>query len=345
MYRHQAVTKQMKVLSQDRSDGYMQLEVESDTDLWHLRHVIGPGDTLRMDDQRTTIEGGEKKHCTLTLEVEKTDYQRGRLRATGEITAAPEDVEHGYHTFNLEPGVTVEVWKEEWHDHELDRVEEAAETEEYTVLVCTVDKERAHLAVVTETGIDDVAALDSDVSGKMYRDRASSPDAFRKELAGVLAEHGEVDHLILAGPGFEKEEVYAVLEDEHPAVADAVTLVDVSTVGMAGVQEVLKRGAVDRVLAESRVADEVAAVEELLARLQRDDGDAVYGPERVQEAVDMGAVDTLLISDTEVHEREALVERVEQQDGAVQLVHDDHDAGRQLASLGGVAALLRYRIE
>lgn len=333
----------MELHDQDRGDGYMELEVESDADIWHLKHVVEPGDTLRMSDLRTTLEGGQKRRCTLTLEVEKVDYQGGRLRATGEITHAPEDVEHGYHTFNLEPGVTFELWKPDWKDYQLDRVETAAETVDYEVLVCMIDSEGANFAVITETGIQELSDVESGVSGKMYADDRASETEFYDAVIAVLREYSDVDRVIVAGPGFAKENLVDRIEDEQ--LQENVALEDASTTGKAGVQEVLKRGAVKRVLHESRISDEVAAVEELLTLLKTEDEKTAYGLEAVRSAVEMGAVDTLLISDAEVREHEDLMERVEQRDGAVTIVHEDHDAGKKLASLGGIAATLRYRID
>ncbi|MDY6770027.1 MAG: mRNA surveillance protein pelota [Candidatus Nanohaloarchaea archaeon] len=315
----------MDVLGQDRGEGYMELEVESDADLWHLRHVVEPGDVLRMDDRRTTIEGGEK-----------------RLRATGEIREAPDDVEHGYHTFNLEKGVTVEIWKEAWSDHQLDRIDAATETEDYEVLVCMVDGDGANFAVITETGIRELSDIESGTSGKMYRDEAQSDAEFYDEVISVLETHDDVDHIIVAGPGFEKENVVDRLDAE--GLDARVWTEDASTTGQAGVQEVIKRGAVDRVLEASRIGDETAAVEAFLDELHAD-GDVTYGEDAVVEAAEMGAVEQLLITDGQLRQHEDLVETVEQQDGAVQIVHEDHDAGKKLASLGGIAAVLRYGIE
>lgn len=335
----------MKVLDQDRKDGYMRLRVESDDDLWHLKHVVEGGDTLRMDDQRTTLEGGEKKRCTLTLKVEKVDYQGNRLRATGEIVEAPEDVEHGYHTFNLAEGVEFAIWKEDWKEYQLDRVSEAADTEAYEILVCMIDKDGATFSRITETGIENVTGFESNVPGKMYKDASGGEDAFYKRVISVLEENTDADHLILAGPGFAKENLYNRLEEQHPAIADKVHLEGASTIGTAGVQEVIKRGAVQAVRKQSRVADEVETVEELLEHINKDDGKAVYGKEAVEEAVEMGAVETLLVNDALVHKLEDMMARVEERDGTVQIVHEDHDAGTKLSSLGGVAALLRYRIK
>ncbi|MDY6765805.1 MAG: mRNA surveillance protein pelota, partial [Candidatus Nanohaloarchaea archaeon] len=285
---------------------------------------------------------GEKRYCTLQLQVEKTSYEGGRLRATGEITAAPDDVEHGYHTFNLEPGVTVEIWKEDWDDHQLDRVQQAAATDHYEILVCMVDSEGANFAVITETGITELSEVESRTSGKMYRDDAQSQEEFYRDVLAVLREYTDMDHIIVAGPGFEKENLVDAVEDDE--LAALITVEDASTTGPAGVQEVIKRGAVDRVRKQSRIADETAAVEAFLDALHSD-GDVTYGEAAVQEAVEMGAVEELLITDDQIREHEELVEQVEQQDGTVQLVHEDHDAGKKLASLGGIAAVLRYAIE
>lgn len=334
----------MNLLDQDRKDGFMKLEIESDADLWHLKHVVESGDVIRSEDQRTTIEGGQKKHCTLTLQVEKTEYRGDRLRATGEITEAPEDVQRGYHTFNLESGVTFDIWKDEWKQYQLDRIKEATDTDEYSILVCMIDKESANFALITETGIQDLSAVESGLSGKMYKSE-SSEDQFYGEVISILDEHSNVDKIIVAGPGFEKENLTNTIEENHPELSDTVMMEDASTTGMAGVQEVIKRGAVERVLQQSRISDEVGAVEELLKHIQQDDGKATYGLEPVKEAVEMDAVEQLLINDVLVHEYEELMERVEQTGGEVQIVHEDHDSGKKLSALGGIAAILRYRIE
>ena len=75
----------------------------------------------------------------------------------------------------------------------------------------------------------------------------------------------------------------------------------------------------------------------------------------------MGAVETLLISeklllekrmqkdskdqgDRNHRELEDLLHTVEKMNGAVQIIRSNHDAGKQLKSLGGALALLRYDI-
>ncbi|MCJ7478688.1 MAG: mRNA surveillance protein pelota [Candidatus Nanohaloarchaeota archaeon QJJ-7] len=332
----------MKVLSREEGEGYMELEVESDSDLWHLRHVVDEGDVLRSEDQRTTIEGGEKKYTELELQVEKTSYEGDRLRATGEITEAPEDVEHGYHTFNLEKGITFEIWKRDWKDYQLDRIEKASETDDYEVMVCMIDSEGANFAIITETGIRELSDVESGISGKMYQDDSESEEEFYRQVISVLETYTDVDRIIVSGPGFEKENLVERIEDER--LEEQVVLEDASTTGKAGVQEVIKRGAVKRVLEESRISEESEAVESFLDEVNSG-GDVTYGKDEVSEAVEMGAVEKLLITEPLVPENENLMEEVEQKNGKVQIVHEDHDAGKKLSSLGSIAAELRYSIE
>jgi protein pelota len=74
-------------------------------------------------------------------------------------------------------------------------------------------------------------------------------------------------------------------------------------------------------------------------------GNATYGPKHVEEMAKAGAVDTLLILDSLIREKDhdTVVRAAEDQKGNVIIVSERHDAGRQLAALGGIAAILRYR--
>src|SRR5439155_275123 len=76
-------------------------------------------------------------------------------------------------------------------------------------------------------------------------------------------------------------------------------------------------------------------------------GPRAYGPAEVAEAVDAGAVETLLVSDAVVRNPgiEDLMRSAESARGAVVLVSRHHEAGQKLEALGGIAALLRFPIK
>ncbi|MFB6159229.1 MAG: mRNA surveillance protein pelota [Candidatus Nanohalobium sp.] len=327
----------MKLLNKDREEGFAQVEIENEDDLWHLKEIIKEGDRVRAKTQRTKLDGREKKTCTLTLEVEKVEYQEDRLRLTGEITEGAEDIELGYHTFNLEPGKRFKLYKD-FSDQEWKKLVEAEQKKSYTILFCLVQKGEADFYLVEESGIQDLSKLDQNIPGKLYEDQESG-ESFYSQAGSYLERTAEkVDKIVIGGPGFAKDRLKNMLDQE---TQKKVFVQDTSVIGKTGLNEAIKRGALDRVVESSRIADESAAVEELLEEI-REDGKASYG-EPVKELAERGAVEELLITEQKRRENSELVEKVEQQGGEVQVVHTDHEAGERLENLGGIAALLRYR--
>ena len=125
--------------------------------------------------------------------------------------------------------------------------------------------------------------------------------------------------------------------------------------GDGGAQCVRTRGAVAEVLEGIRIWTEAAVIDDFTERIGTD-GKATYGPEDVAEAAEFGAVETLLVVDERLRtERQgegdwsvdvnAVIESVEQQGGDVVVFSAEFDPGEQLAALGGIAAILRYRLQ
>jgi len=111
---------------------------------------------------------------------------------------------------------------------------------------------------------------------------------------------------------------------------------------------VIRRGAVERVGRESRLSRESEAVERLLEGISSEEGAATYGPDAVERAVDLGAVELLMVTDDRLLGDEGwgdLLERGEERGGDYLVVSSEHEPGAKLDALGGVAALLRFRIE
>jgi protein pelota len=327
----------MKILNQNREEGFAQIEIENEDDLWHLKEIIKEGDRVRAKTQRTKLDGREKKTCTLTLEVEKIEYQEDRLRLTGEITEGEEDIELGYHTFNLEPGKRFKLYKD-FTDTEWEDLQEAEQKRSYTVLFCLVQKGESDFYLVEESGIQDLSKLDQNIPGKLYDDQDTG-DSFYKEVASYIERTAEkVDKIVLGGPGFTKQKLENMLSDE---VREKVLMQDTSVIGKTGLNEAIKRGALDRVVENSRISEESSAVEEFLETL-REDGPVSYG-EPVRNLAEKGAVKKLLITQDKQREEPELVEKVEQQGGEVHVVHTDHEAGERLENFSGIAAILRYK--
>lgn len=327
----------MEILKSSKNDGYVKLRIENEDDLWYLKDIISKGDVLKAFTQRTKLDGREKKATTLKLEAEKIEYQENRLRVTGEITRGDDDIEMGYHTFNLDAGTEFEMWKE-FSEEAWKRLEEAESHRAYKVLFVLVQKGEADFYVVEESGIRDLSKIDINIPGKLYSDQIDSGD-FHNQVVEVLKRSArDVDNIVLCGPGFEKNKIKNMLDKE---ILDKTFVQDTSVTGRTGLNEAIKRGALDKVVESSRISEESEVIEELMQAL-RDDDKVSYG-KHVNKLVEQGAVEKLIITAERYREEPELVRRTEEMGGEAVVVHTDHEAGERLHNLGGKAVILRYQ--
>ena len=335
---------------------------ENVDDLWHLSHVIEPGDRvagdttrrIQRDDEQLRDTGGEREHIWAALSVEDVEFARfaNRLRVSGVIEDCSREDQLGHHhTINVEDHDEIDVEKR-WKPDQRDRVEEAVEsTDNPDVAVATVEEGQAHVHTVAQYGTEERATLTAP-TGK--GDYARPRSELFAELADVLKRQ-DVDAIILAGPGFTKQDGLDYIEENEPRLVDDITTVDTSAVGDRGVHEVLKRGAVEDVQQETRIAAESELIDELMERIAAG-AKVAYGPEQVAKAAEYGAIEELLVLDERLKaERrgegewsidvDSVIQSAEQKGGDVTVFSSEFDPGRQLANLGGIAALLRYRLE
>ncbi len=335
---------------------------ESLDDLWHLSHVIEPGDRVAGDttrriqrnDEQLRDTGGEREHIWAEIEVDDIEFARfaNRLRVGGEITDCSREDQLGHHhTLNVEQNAEIEIEKR-FKPDQRDRLESAVEaTDAPDVAVATVEEGQAHVHSVAQYGTEERASITAPTGkGEYARPRAELFD----ELTAVL-KRLDVDGIVLAGPGFTKQDALDHIDENAPELSASITTVDTSSVGDRGVHEVLKRGAVEDVQQETRIAEESELIDELTARIA-EGAEVAYGPEQVAKAADYGAVERLLVLDDRLRaERRGeggwdidvddVVETTEQKGGEVTVFSSEFDPGQQLRNLGGIAALLRYRLE
>jgi len=357
----------VQILEEKPKEGIVKVKAETLDDLWHLYHVIDPGDivyakTLRKQAQRTDSLRAEKVEVIpvyLGVKAEKINFHRfaNQVRVTGPIVyASREDVPLGkYHTITIEEGTVVTIQKPRWKEHHIERLREAIEASKRAkVMIVVIDDGEADIALVREYGVEMVASIRRNLGGKRYNtDRESEEKKFFHDLAKTMAELMErekIEKAIVAGPGFVKEDFHKFLRENYPELAKKVVIEDTSVTGRTGIYEVIKRGTVDRVYHENRVAKEVQLVEKVLENIARNTGLATYGLREVEEAVNYGAVETLLVLDELLKSDlrgkvEELMDAVRYSRGEVVIVSSEHEGGEKLKALGGLAALLRFRVK
>lgn len=344
----------MKVLHQDRFKGEIKMQVEVADDLWHLYNILTPGDlvyasTYRREEAKSDkirAERGEKKRMTLGIRLEKVEFGEfdNRLRLLGVIEEGPQDV-GSYHTLLMEEGEVLSVIKQQWKPSQLDRVRRAVEdSKKPSVMFISLDDDEATVAVMRQFGVQRLADIFAGGHGKMYATKEEG-DYFGEIIIKAKQAYSPGVPIVILGPGFAKEALIAKGKEREPEMFSRACLYHTGQSGMTGIQELMKRGMCTEVLKDSRVAEETEMVEKLLEQVGTD-GLATYGPKEVREAAKAGAVEQLLILDSLVRERdvEALMRSVEEARGRVTIVSELHEGGRKLEALGGMGALLRYRV-
>jgi protein pelota len=344
----------MRVLKENlRGDeGEITLLPESLDDLWHLKYLIEPGDLVfalthrkvQAIADKARPEKLERRPVRLGVRVEDIEFHiySNWLRLHGVIKSG---IDVGaYHTLNIEVGTDLSIVKYHWRPDQFQRIKEAvAESRRPKVVLALVEEGEATIGILRQFGVQMAAELRAGSGKGGGEDHRAQ---FFRDVAGAIAlAAGEDAQVILAGPGFAKEDLKKLIDSAYPDLAKRITMDDASSIGRSGFQEVLRRGAVSRVLEDSRIAQEAKLIDDLFREIATD-GKAAYGLKEVQDAVNYGAVEHLLVLDEVARRRslDSLMRDVASARGKVVIFSSEFEPGERLRSLGGVAALLRFKI-
>ena len=351
----------MKQIHINLKKGEAKLKIENMDDLWCLSHIIEPDDLVRGKTIRK-IKIGEsdqrkvnivKKTVFIEIRVENTEFHEysSVLRVSGTITQGPEDIQKGsYHTFNLEPGSIITIIKKQWLSFQVEKIKQAL-VETKKILICILDRDEACFGLLKKQGFSLLSEIKGDVEKKA--DLKAKTGNFYGEVVNKLYDYVgryKIESIILASPAFWKEDLMKNIKNDE--IKKKITLATCSCSGKEAINEVLKRPEVKNVLSQQRVAKELEFVESLLEEISKNNL-AVYGLKETEKAVNAGAVEKLLVTDRLIQKTRAekkfekidqLMKNTESMKGSVNIIGSDHDGGKKLDGLGGIGAILRYKL-
>jgi protein pelota len=105
-------------------------------------------------------------------------------------------------------------------------------------------------------------------------------------------------------------------------------------------------------LQQDRISKEISLVEELLTEISKNNL-AVYGLKDTENAVNAGAVKALLITDSLIQKSrengkygkiDNMMKITDSMKGSVNIISSEHEGGKKLNGLGGIGAVLRYKL-
>ena len=352
----------VRIVYQDTKKGVIEVVPETLDDLWHLSHIIEEGDLVssltsrRIQDstgERLRSDRGIKKTFFMGVRVEEISFHKytGKLRATGTIEKGPEDLVPlgSHHTLDLKLKNSVKIKKERWSKWNIKRLKDAMKaSKKPSALIVAIEDDIADIGIIRQYGIDYVGPIMGSVSGKriVQKNRKQAINDFFTELAEKIKGFNDVQVVVLAGPGFSRGEFFEFLNQKYSDIAKISLLESTGAGGRAGIAEVLKKGLIEKMATEGRIAHEIRLVEDVLEEIGKSSKTVTYGKKEVKKAAQSGAIENLLVIDEMVRERniENLMDQVENMGGKVMIISSEHDGGKQLSALGGIAALLRYSL-
>ncbi|MFQ3308573.1 MAG: peptide chain release factor subunit 1 [Candidatus Nanohaloarchaea archaeon] len=263
------------------------------------------------------------------------------------------------------------------------------------------DKNEAAIGYLQGSSIKTAYTLESNVPGKtkaggqsaqrFSRLREEMLKTFLDEIAEKAknafmkkARDDKLLGILIGGPGFVKDKL---VDDDHLHQALQDEIIDTKSLdvsGEAGLSRLVDKA--EESIEDSQVVKERNLVNNFFENLKKDNGKSEYGIEQVEEALKIGAVDTILVSeDVDLYEAayecdnghehkifeekaeidddiecpecgedmdlkeigdivDALGEKAEEMSSDLEIISSDHEEGKRLLNMGGIAAILRYRI-
>ena len=352
----------MKIIDEDEKEGIVKIVPETLDDLWHLSHIVEVGDnassktTRRIQDttgDKVRSDRGVKKTFYLGLDVENVSFHlfTGKLRLTGVITRGPEDLIPlgSHHTLEVKLNTPITIKKERWPKWAIKRLNQAIEaSKKLSAIIVVLEDDTATLGLMRQFGIEYYGPIKGNVSGKRIIDKNRQKNIvqFYEKVIESIRKFDSIQNIVIAGPGFVKNDFYDYLKDNHDDLAKISIIESTGSGGRNGISEVLKKGTVEKLTSENRVALEMSAIDNLLTEIAKNSSKIAYGLKETKKAIDLGAVSQLLILDTKVASENMgdAMDMVENMKGEVMVISSEHEGGKQLESLGGMAAILRYEI-
>ncbi|QDZ20797.1 pelota mRNA surveillance protein [Chloropicon primus] len=396
----------MKLIKKDveNSDGtgLFKVEPQSEEDIWHLYNIIVVGDVVTSSTFRkvdlSSNSGNElggssnqqRVRLTLAVKVEAIEYdgEAAELRLRGRVTnEASDQVRVGsYHTLTIAPNRALTIEKQEapgWDRFALDTIKKAcsdkAKLGVVDLAVMLVEEGYASLHLIGSEGLSMKVAKIETRMPKKYGAAAAGIGKAQSKFFGRCAmaiaqniDFKSIQCLVLAGPGFTKDELLKDLLLEATRTKGSIDAGDTKNAGTSlvsvlenkskiitahassafghSLQEVLSSPEISKRIANTRASLQTDALNRFYDMLSHDDTRAFYGEVPVEAAAEMGAIQDILIVDSLFRNRNAetrikwtkLVESVEQGGGKSFIFSSMHVSGEQLGSMGGIAAILRF---
>ena len=306
-------------------NGYL-IQIHSANDIWYIWNVLEKNDKIFVETYRIVEEFNEKKKVKLVLEIEKLKYLKDfkSLRITGKIIEGEpsEYVQIGkYHGFDITEQSEFILMKEQLEKYKIDLLNEAVKRSKDLIgNIVLIDERKVMIANLYPIGVEIIFEKDIPFS-KMENQN-------REKFYGEIQEYLKSDKIIVAGPGFEKENLSKFLNKK-------VSLYDIGYVETVGIKELFQKA--KKEIEAERLAKEQQEIERLLSNTDR----LVYGD--IKEYAEQGRIEKVYIIDEMMEDSEIrkILKTIEEYGGEIHIVSSNSPFSELFYRIK-IFGLLRY---
>lgn len=224
----------------------------------------------------------------------------------------------------------------------------------YALIV--IDKSEATIGVLEGNNIRVLKNLHSQYPGK-YKTGGQSVQRFARIREGLAKEFYErvadaftqkftyndkIKGIIIGGPGTTKNNFVDGNHLNESFKQKIIGIKDITYTNSFGLKELIEKS--EDLLANEEITQEKKIISEFLEKLSKEPEKVVYGEKRTRQALEMGAVEKLILFvETDEKILEDFSELAENSGTEVHLVSDKTPEGEQFKALTGIGGILRYQ--
>jgi len=320
----------------------------------HLQQEQGTASNIKSSSTRKNVIDALEKMIQ-HLKLFKRTPEHGLAVFSGNV--AEREGQQDFKVWSVEPPIPLNqrLYRCD-KEFVLDPLREMVEHEDVYGMV-VMDRRDATLALLKGKTIIPLQKTHSEVPGKIRAGGQSAP-RFARLREGAIKDHykkvaeymknqflflKDLKGILLGGPSTTTTDFlnkgYLTADVRKKIIA----VKDLSYTGEFGLQELLEKS--QDVLAEEEVAKEKKLMQRFFNLLATKPEMVSYGEKEVKDCLVMGAVDTLLLSET-LSDRllDEFDETAKKVGTDIEVISSETREGVQLKEMGGVAAILRYPV-
>ena len=320
----------------------------------HLQQEQGTATNIKDSRTRKNVIDSLEK-CIRHLRLYKKTPENGLAVFAGDVSQKESQID--IKVWSIEP---LEPIKTRMYRCDqtfvLNILEDMLEVKETYGLII-LDNREASIGLLKGTSIIELVNLTSGVPGKVkaggfsqaryarLREEAANEfyDRIGEAAKKEFFEMKELKGIILGGPGPTKE---YFLEGDHlikELKKKVIGMKDLGYTGEFGLQELVEKS--KDLLIQEEITKEKNLMQQFFELLNKDTGKAIYGKEKVDKALELGAIEILLLSESlDDKEIEDYENKANNYGTKVEIISVETREGMQLKGIGGIAAILRFVI-